>query len=231
VAGRRHVGLRGAAGEPGHLRRPGRRRPAHPALRRAHGRQAVPARGGARRPPLRRVHDPVGRGEADRRPRAGRDGADAAGRGGAALRVPRLPVLPARGSVRARHRGVRGPHPPPGSRRRPRRHLHRDARRPAGRAGHPRPADVRHGHGQGRRGHHVLPLEPVCRAQRGGRRPRALRGVRDRVPRCAGRPRGGLAGHDDHAVHPRPATPRASGCPRPSSTLRRPPARRPGRPR
>ena len=34
-----------------------------------------------------------------------------------------------------------------------------------------------HGDGQGRRGHRVLPLEPVRRAQRGGRRPVPLRGA------------------------------------------------------
>ena len=49
------------------------------------------------------------------------------------------------------------------------------ARGPARRAGHPHPADVRHGRGQGRRGHRVLPLHPARRAQRGRRRARPVR--------------------------------------------------------
>ena len=63
-------------------------------------------------------------------------------------------------------------------------------RRPARRARHPVPADLGHGDGQGRRGHRVLPVEPVRRAQRGRRRPGPLRGVARRVPRRARRPGG-----------------------------------------
>ena len=66
-----------------------------------------------------------------------------------------------------------------------------DARRPRRRARHPHPADLRHGDGEGRRGHGVLPVEPVRRAQRGGRRARPLRRLPRRVPRGAGRAGGG----------------------------------------
>ena len=105
------------------------------------------------------------------------------GRRRAALRLPRVPLLPPGGPGGARRRRVGGPHPPPRPRRRARRALRRDARRPARRAGHPRAADLRHGDGQGRRGHHVLPVEPVRRAQRGRRRARPLRRLPRRVPR------------------------------------------------
>ena len=49
--------------------------------------------------------------------------------------------------------------------------------RPPGarRVRHPLPADDGRGHGQGRRGHGVLPVRPAARAQRGRRRPRAVR--------------------------------------------------------
>ena len=40
---------------------------------------------------------------------------------------------------------------------------------------HPLPADLAAGDGQGRRGHRLLPLQPAARAQRGRRRPGALR--------------------------------------------------------
>ena len=53
------------------------------------------------------------------------------GRRRAALRLPRVPLLPPGGPGGARHRGVGGPHPPPRPRRRARRALRRDARRPA----------------------------------------------------------------------------------------------------
>ena len=45
------------------------------------------------------------------------------------------------------------------------------------------PADVAAGDGQGRRGHRVLPLQPAARAQRGRRRPGAVRRVGRGVPR------------------------------------------------
>ena len=70
VAGRRHVGLRGAAGDPGRVRRPGRRGPAHPVRRRAHRPAGVAARGRARRPARGGRHDPRGRGAPHRRARA-----------------------------------------------------------------------------------------------------------------------------------------------------------------
>ena len=78
-----------------------------------------------------------------------------------------------------------------------------DAGRPAGRGRHPDPADLGHGHGQGGRGHRLLPVEPVRRAERGGRRPGPVRGLPGRVPPGDGRAGGGPAGHHDHAVHPR----------------------------
>ena len=103
----------------------------------------------------------------------------------------------------ARRRRVGGPHPPPRPRRRARRALRRDARRPARRAGHPRAADLRHGDGQGRRGHRVLPVEPVRRAQRGRRRPDRF-GVAPAEFHAAAAARGRrLAGDHDHALHPR----------------------------
>ena len=61
------------------------------------------------------------------------------------------------------------------------RHAGRAARRArcstsaARRVRHPLPADLAAGHRQGRRGHRLLPLPPAARAQRGRRRPGALR--------------------------------------------------------
>ena len=46
------------------------------------------------------------------------------------------------------------------------------------------PADHRAGHGQGRGGHRLLRLQPAGLAQRGGRRARALRRARRRLPRA-----------------------------------------------
>ena len=83
-------------------------------------------------------------------------------------------------------------------------------------------ADLRHGDGQGRRGHHVLPVEPVRRAQRGRRRARPLRRLPRRVPR-RGRGAGrGQARDHDHALDARhqalartcgPASPCSPRCP------------------
>ena len=76
----------------------------------------------------------------------------------------------------------------------------------AGRAGGSVPADLRTGHGQGRRGHRLLSLRPAARAQRGGRRSGRLR----RLPR--GLPRDGrghpcpATAHDDDPVDPRHET-------------------------
>ena len=50
---------------------------------------------------------------------------------------------------------------------------------------HPLPADLAGGDGQGRRGHRVLPLRPAAGAQRGRRRPGAVRARRRAVPRRA----------------------------------------------
>ena len=142
VAGRRHVRLRGAARDPGGVRRPGRGRAAHPVRGRAHGPQGVAARGRARRAPRGGRHDPGRGGAPDRRgllvgaehqgrarPGAGgrpvhRGGArrgrgpGAHGRRRAALRLPGLPLLPAGGAPGARDRGLGGPHAPPRPRRR-----------------------------------------------------------------------------------------------------------------
>ena len=82
VAGRRHLGLRGAAGDPGRVRRPGRRGPDHPVRGRAHRAAGVAACGRARGPPRGGRHDPRGRGAPDRRahPRAAARRTRAAGR-------------------------------------------------------------------------------------------------------------------------------------------------------
>ena len=205
VAGRRHVGLRGAPGGPGRVRGPGRRGAAHPVRGRAHRQAGVAARGRARRAARGGRHDPRGRGAPHRRARAGRRGRRTGPRGRrrAALRLPRVPLLPPGGPGGARRRRVGRPHPPPRPRRRARRALRRDARRPARRAGHPRAADLRHGDGQGRRGHHVLPVEPVRRAQRGRRGARPLRRLPRRVPR-RGRGAGRRQARDhDHALDAR----------------------------
>ena len=93
--------------------------------------------------------------------------------------------------------------------------LERRRRRP--RPGRAVPAGLRTGHGQGRRGHHVLPLAPPGRAQRGRRRPALAR--RTRAPtRCTRGPRDQAdrpsARHDD-AVDPRHQAQR--GRPRPAA--------------
>ena len=236
VAGGRHVRLRGAARDLRGVRRPGRRGAAHPARRRAHRPQGERARRRARRAPGGGRHDPGRRGAADRRAGAGagvgpvdrRDarpgrGSCARGRRGAAVRLPGLPQLPAGGALGAGHRGVGGDHAPAGPRGPGRRDRRDDAGRPGGRAGHPRAADVGHGHGQGRRGHRLLPLQPVRRAERGRRRPRPVRGLPRRVPRPLRGARRGVAAHDDHALHARHQA--LGGRPRPARGARRDPER------
>ena len=78
----------------------------------------------------------------------------------------------------------------------------------------------RRGDGQGRRGHRVLPVDPVRRAQRGRRRPGPVRACRRRssTPR---RPTGSgrWPAGDDHAVHPRHQARR--GRPGPARRARR----------
>ena len=93
------------------------------------------------------------------------------GAGRAAGRLPGVPLLPAaRG--RTPRRGDRD-----GPGRRPDLADAVGALAPAGRSGRravrPVPADLRRGDGQGRRGHRLLPLHPVHRAERGRRRPGA----------------------------------------------------------
>ena len=96
----------------GRVRRPGRGGAAHPVRRRAHRRQGVAARGRARRAAGGRRHDPRGGGAPHRRARpserpAPREPAKrprARRRRRAALRLPRLPLLPPRGPVGARRR-------------------------------------------------------------------------------------------------------------------------------
>src|SRR5207247_1490917 len=73
---------------------------------------------------------------------------------------------------RAVHLPARPARPPP-PRARPRGH----------RARHALPADDRAGHGERRRGHRVLRLQPLRRAERGGRRPGRVRHAGQRVPR------------------------------------------------
>ena len=91
------------------------------------------------------------------------------------------------------------------------------------------PADQRHGDGQGRRGQRVLPLHPAHLAQRGRRRPGAVRASASTssTPRMADR-QARLAARDDHAVDPRHQARR--GRPRPDRRARRG-ARRVGRAR
>ena len=204
VAGRRHVRLRGTARDLRGVRRRRRGGAAHPAHGRAHRAQGERARRRARRPARGGRHDPgrggaphrragagARRGPVHRRGAGARCGPGARSRRRAALRLPGVPQLPAGRALRARHGGVGGDRAPPRSRRRRRGDLRDDGRRPGGRAGHPDPADVRHGDGQGRRRHHVLPLQPVRRAERGGRRPGPVRRLPRRVPRPLRRP-GGL---------------------------------------
>ena len=72
----------------------------------------------------------------------------------------------------------------------------RGARR--GRARRAVPADLRRRHGQGRRGHRVLPLDPPDGPLRGRRRARAVRAHADRPVGVGGADAGlGPARHDD----------------------------------
>ena len=77
------------------------------------------------------------------------------------------------------------------------------ARRPGPPGRRPLPADERHGHGQGRRGHRLLPLHPARLAHRGRRRPGRVRDRRRRVPRAPAGRHGAAAAVDDDAVDAR----------------------------
>ena len=117
-------------------------------------------------------------------------------------RLPGVPLYLPEGRA-ALDAPVGGPHPPPRPRRRARRALPRDAADPRGELATRVAADLRHGDGQGRRGHHLLPLEPVRRAQRGRRGARPLRRLPRRVPRRGRRAGRRQARDDDHALHAR----------------------------
>ena len=169
----------------GRLRVPQRRRGA---VRRPGGRggadDAVDGAGG-RRAALRRMggggEGRAGRDDVRARPRlAAAAVAGGRGAGGGGLRAARLPHLHprtarARGPVGAA-RGGAG----------------RVARLGAARLRHPLPADDAADHGQGRRGHRLLPLPAAARAQRRRRRPEPLRDLRRDVPRRQRRARGAL---------------------------------------
>jgi maltooligosyltrehalose synthase len=105
-----------------------------------------------------------------------------------------------RGRGRARGGGGRvRPAARPGGRARAR---HRRPRRGQGRVRGAVPADRGADDGQGRRGHRLLPLVTAHRAERGRRRPGAVRGEPGGLPRLLRQDRQGLAGHHDDAVHP-----------------------------
>ena len=95
--------------------------------------------------------------------------------------LPGVPQLPARGRGRAEGSLRTGRPPPSGAGRRRRAAAAAAARRRPGagrRTGAPLPADLRHGHGQGRGGHRVLPLHPAGHPDRGrGRSHRVLGGA------------------------------------------------------
>ena len=113
-----------------------------------------------------------------------------AGAGRGRRRLPRLPLLPARRGRTAGRGHRHRPGPPAGAGRDPGR-PGRPAARPGRRAGPADAAAQRGHHGQGRRGHRLLPLRPVHRPERGRRRPRPARhpAARSSTPcRPGGRP-------------------------------------------
>ncbi len=119
-----------------------------------------------------RVHDHTDR--ARRLRGAGRDRGAHAG----------LPDVPARRSGASRRRDQRRARRAGRRRHRPGRHdrPRRPAPRPGRRGGPALPAVHRRGHGQGRRGHRVLPVDQVRRAERGRRRAGPLRRTAGGVP-------------------------------------------------
>ncbi len=205
MAGRGHDRLRVPQRRTGRVRRPGRRGAADGAVR-GGDRRAAHVRGGRR--------GGQARAGAHRLPSGGRAATDAArraGPGGGAGLVPRLPHL-----RRACARPGRACRPHGG--------------RACGRGGAPRaraaaggartrgvrdalPADDRPDHGQGRRGHRLLPLRPAARAERGRRRPGTVRAFARRVPQATGESPAGLAADDVHARHEAlGGRARAAGC-------------------
>ena len=89
------------------------------------------------------------------------------------------------------------------------------AARPGRRAGPADAAAQRRHHGQGRRGHRVLPLRPVHRPERGRRRPGRVRHRAGRVPRPPGPAAGRPARLDDRRCPP--TTPSAARTSAPGS--------------
>ena len=179
----------------------------------AHRRADVLAGPGARRQAGGRDRHAARRGAPARRARAGRAGTP---RRRWPSCWPAFPVyrsyLP--GRCRAPGRGGgRGGALAAGPRRR-RGPVGSSAGRPGRPAGRALPADLGRGDGEGRRGHRVLPVDPVRRAQRGRRRPGPVRPAAGGVPRCAGAAAAAAPGRDDHAVHPRHQA--VGGRPRPA---------------
>ena len=153
----------------GAVRRPGRRGGADRAVRGARRRRARRSRELADEAKLEQAHDDVrARGRAAA---AAAAEAPELAEALAALPIYRTYVEPRSGRVeRRRPRGGRRG----AGRRALRRALLLDERGPAEFVD-ALPADDAAGHGQGRRGHRVLPLRPAAGAQRGRRRPGALR--------------------------------------------------------
>ena len=86
------------------------------------------------------------------------------------------------------------------------------------RTGAPLPADLRHGHGQGRGGHRVLPLHPAGHPDGGRGRPHRVLRRAGGIPPPDGPPPGRDPAVHDHAEHPRHQTQR--GHPRPDLRAR-----------
>ena len=166
LAGRGNDGLRVPQRRHAPVPRSARRGAADAALRGAHGRVAL-VRRDRRRGEARAGDGHVRAGAAAAARRRSRP---AEPRPGARV-VPRLPDVRRAGERRRRRRGS--------PRDRARRGLGDARPHPHARGAGPRrfraplPADDRPGDGEGRRGHGVLPLQPLRRAERGRRQPRA----------------------------------------------------------
>src|SRR6266496_751969 len=178
------------------VRRPVRRGGAERSVPVADGRSAVvrPARRGGQ---AAGGHDDPAPGSSPARRALRGDRAGGRGDYGTARRIPGLSLLSARGGVAPDRRGR--------DRRSAATHAGVCDRRAASAAGRPRrrparalPADVRRGDGEGRRGHGLLPVHALRRAQRGRRRPVPVRVRTRRFPRGTGpAPARRAAGHDD----------------------------------